>query len=119
MNQDGVLDESELANVFGGNANVALVKFDQNGDGYVTKDEVRSSDDPMGERGNAKWGEAGPGNSGKGSDDTETASSKGNSGGNKGGGNGNSGGGNSGGNSGGGNGNGGGNSGGKGNGRNG
>lgn len=51
VNQDGVISKGEMLDHFGPAAQVALAKFDGNGDGIVTLDEVRSSDDPVGERG--------------------------------------------------------------------
>jgi Ca2+-binding EF-hand superfamily protein len=51
VNEDGVISKGEMLDHFGPEAQVALAKFDKNGDGIVTLDEVRSSDDPKGERG--------------------------------------------------------------------
>ncbi|MBS0125283.1 EF-hand domain-containing protein [Thetidibacter halocola] len=50
-NGDGVIDKGEMIDHFGARAQQALAKFDANGDGYVTLNEVRSSDDPKGARG--------------------------------------------------------------------
>ena len=92
-NGDGVIDRGEMVDHFGPRAQTALARFDANGDGYVTLNEVRSSDDPVGERGRGRTQRAG------GSDDSRTSAGRdargggnGNSGGNRGGGNGNSGG---------------------------
>ncbi|WP_227417963.1 EF-hand domain-containing protein [Roseitranquillus sediminis] len=54
LDGDGVLEAPEFEHAFGPEAQVALAKFDANGDGVVTLDEVRSSDDPKGERGHGK-----------------------------------------------------------------
>ncbi|GGB22086.1 hypothetical protein GCM10011324_35130 [Allosediminivita pacifica] len=51
LDADGQLEPDELEHVFGERAQAALAKFDADGDGRVTLDEVRSSDDPKGERG--------------------------------------------------------------------
>ncbi|MFD1340823.1 hypothetical protein [Litorisediminicola beolgyonensis] len=67
---DGELDEEELEHAFGEGAQAALAKFDRDGDGVVTLDEVRSSDDPKGERGWSKWGDNHP------SKGTEAASAR-------------------------------------------
>ena len=50
-NGDGVLTGDELDH-FSPRAQQALMRFDRDGDGFVTLNEVRSSDDPVGERGN-------------------------------------------------------------------
>ena len=102
LDGDGTLEEAELEHAFSAEAQVALAKFDADGDGVVTLDEVRRSDDPKGERG-------GPRAHSNGGRDVATAASangrdKGGNRGGNGGGRGNSGGGNGGGKSGGGNG---------------
>ena len=51
VNEDGLISKGEMFDHFGPAAQTALAKFDGNGDGIVTLNEVRSSDDPVGERG--------------------------------------------------------------------
>ena len=56
LDADGELEEDELEHAFGERAQAALAKFDADGDGRVTLDEVRSSDNPKGERGHGRYG---------------------------------------------------------------
>lgn len=51
LDEDGKLEREEVEHVFSVGAQAALSKFDQDGDGTVTLDEVRASDDPVGTRG--------------------------------------------------------------------
>ncbi|WP_296432817.1 hypothetical protein [Yoonia sp.] len=99
VNEDGVISKGEMLDHFGPAAQVALAKFDGNGDGIVTLDEVRSSDDPVGERGRGQLERStkdsdSHGNSGDRSDGGESGNNGGGDRGNSGGGDrGNSGGG--------------------------
>jgi hypothetical protein len=69
VNEDGVISKGEMLDHFGPEAQIALAKFDKNGDDTVTLDEVRSSDDPNGERGRGRLERS-----------TETSNTRGNSG---------------------------------------
>ncbi len=51
LDEDGELERDEVEHVFSAGAQAALSKFDEDGDGKVTLDEVRASDDPVGARG--------------------------------------------------------------------
>lgn len=51
LDADGELEGGEVEHVFSVSAQTALSKFDENGDGTVTLDEVRTSDTPVGTRG--------------------------------------------------------------------
>ncbi|MGR3593132.1 MAG: EF-hand domain-containing protein [Limimaricola soesokkakensis] len=51
LDENGEIDQEEVAHVFSARAQVALSKFDANADGNVTLNEVRASDDPREERG--------------------------------------------------------------------
>ena len=52
--EDGELDEDEMEHAFGENAQRALAKFDADGDGIVTLDEVRSGNNAGGNSAGAK-----------------------------------------------------------------
>ncbi len=54
LDEDGKLEREEVQHVFSAGAQAALAKFDADGDGTVTLDEVRASDDPKGERGRGR-----------------------------------------------------------------